>query len=244
MLRSYAIGDIHGQLGKLRQAHALIAADREATGDRDAPVVHLGDYVDRGPDSAGVLDHLARGVAEGAPWILLRGNHDWLMRAFLDPAMPDVEVAGWLSAGFGGRETLASYGVPTGPLRPLAGLRRRAREAVPAAHLALLDALLPSYRRGEAFFCHAGVRPGVPLDEQIEDDLIWIRDLFLRDPRDHGALIVHGHTPGDAVEHCGNRVNLDTGAGFGGPVSAVAIEGRDVVLLTADGRVPLDPGRE
>lgn len=241
MLRSYAIGDIHGQLGKLRQAHALIAADRETTGDAAAPVVHLGDYVDRGPDSAGVLAYLAEGITSGAPWIVLRGNHDWVMRAFLDPRVPEAEVAGWLSAGFGGRETLASYGLSTGLFRPLAALRRRARAAVPDAHVALLDDLLPCYRRGEVFFCHAGVRPGVPLEEQQEEDLIWIRGEFLCDIRDHGALIVHGHTPVDRVEHHGNRVDIDTGAGFGGPVSAVVIEGRDVFLLTPEGRVPVPP---
>lgn len=242
MLRSYAIGDVHGQLGRLRAAHALVSEDRARTGDGAAPVVHLGDYVDRGPDSRGVLEVLARGLDRGEPWVLLRGNHDAVMRDFLDPEVADGAVAGWLSRSFGGRETLASYGIGFGPVPRVAELRAEARVRVGDTHRALLDVLRPGYRRGEAFFCHAGVRPGVPLEAQDEDDLIWIRDDFLNDGRDHGALIVHGHTPVDRVSHYGNRVNLDTAAGYGGPVSAVVIEGREVHLLTADGRVALRPG--
>ncbi|WP_132546301.1 metallophosphoesterase family protein [Rhodovulum euryhalinum] len=242
-MRSYAIGDIHGQLARLQAAHALVAADRARVGDDTAPLVHLGDYVDRGPDSRGVLDYLVQGLAAGENWVLLRGNHDAVMRDFLGSDVADADVAGWLSGRFGGRETLASYGITAAADGGTAALRRRARDAVPAAQRALLDALAPFHHRGEVFFCHAGIRPGVPLDAQDEQDLIWIRGEFLDDRRDHGALIVHGHTPVDRVEHHGNRVDLDTGAGYGGPVSAVVIEGRDVVLLTPGGRMPVPPGR-
>ncbi|MBK1634991.1 metallophosphoesterase [Rhodovulum adriaticum] len=244
MQRSYAIGDVHGHLNKLRAAHALIAADRTRTGDMQAPVVHLGDLVDRGPNCRGVLDFLIGGLAEGAPWVLLRGNHDRFMQYFLrpgaqpEPARPDLD---WLSPNVGGRETLASYGVETGMHPDRAALHAAAVAAVPQSHVDLLEGLLPCYRRGDVFFCHAGVRPGVPLDDQAEDDLIWIRREFLDDPRDHGALIVHGHTPVQQVTHYGNRVNLDTGAGYGGPVSAVVIEGNAVFHLTEEGRVPLTP---
>jgi serine/threonine protein phosphatase 1 len=241
MLRSYAIGDIHGQRDKLIGAHELIAADRAQAGDAEAPVVHVGDYVDRGPDSRGVLDFLAQGVDAGAPWILLKGNHDQAMGDFLDPALRDADVAYWISGNFGGRETLASYGLGNGGSGPVSVLRGQSWQAVPEAHGVLLRGLLTSFRRGDAFFCHAGIRPGVPLDAQDEDDLIWIRDEFLLDEREHGALIVHGHTPVDAVTHYGNRLNLDTGAGYGGPVSAVVIEGRDVWRLTPDGRVAVPP---
>jgi len=242
MIRSYAIGDIHGQLEKLQGAHELITADRARCGDAEAPVVHLGDFVDRGPDSRGVLAFLENGLDEGAPWILLKGNHDQAMRNFLDPDVEDQRAAGWLAGNFGGRATLDSYGVATGPMRSVARMRADARAAVPEAHVALLDGLLTSYRRGGGFFCHAGVRPGIPLDEQAERDLIWIRSEFLDDPRDHGALIVHGHTPVDAVTHYGNRVDIDTGAGFGGPVSAVVIEDDAVFQLTPTGRVAIPPG--
>ncbi|TCM86995.1 serine/threonine protein phosphatase 1 [Rhodovulum steppense] len=244
MLRSYAIGDIHGQLVRLEAAHALIAADRARVGDNAAPVVHLGDYVDRGPNCRGVLEHLVQGLAAGAPWILLRGNHDRFMQYFLrpgcppEPARPDLD---WLLPSVGGRETLTSYGVETGMHPDRAALHAAAVRAVPDSHKALLDSLLPFHRRGEVFFCHAGIRPGVPLEDQVEDDLIWIRGEFLDDPRDHGVLVVHGHTPVDRVTHYGNRVDLDTGAGYGGPVSAVVIEGREVFLLTPEGRVPVTP---
>ncbi|WP_132464283.1 metallophosphoesterase [Rhodovulum marinum] len=238
-MRSYAIGDVHGQHAKLVGAHELIAADRARTGDAEAPVVHLGDYVDRGPDSKAVLDILIAGLADGAPWILLKGNHDDMMRDFLDPIVPSGEAARWLTDKVGGRQTLASYGVSVASLRAADRLRKEACKTVPSGHRDLLETLRPSYRRGEVFFCHAGIRPGIPLDDQSERDLIWIRDEFLLDPRDHGALIVHGHTPGERVVHCGNRVNLDTGAGYGGPVSVVVIEGRAVWQLTPDGRVPV-----
>jgi len=238
MQRSYAIGDIHGQRDRLIGAHELIAADRARTGDAEAPVVHVGDYVDRGPDSRGVLDFLMQGLDAGAPWVLLKGNHDAAMADFLDPASGTAEVAYWLSGIFGGRSTLASYDVAG---NSTGALRKSARAAVPDGHVALLQGLLPSFRHREVFFCHAGIRPGVPLDAQKENDLIWIRDDFLLDRREHGALIVHGHTPVEAVTHYGNHLNLDTGAGYGGPVSAVAIEGRAVWLLTPDGRVPVTP---
>jgi len=242
MPRSYALGDVHGQLARLTRAHELIAADRARVGDAGAPVVHVGDYVDRGPDSRGVLDHLADGLAAGEPWVLLSGNHDAMMRDFLDQSVPDARVAAWLTGNMGGRETLASYGIAPRPLATTAGTRARARDAIPPEHRALLHALRPSFRRGDVFFCHAGIRPGVALDAQTEEDLLWIRGEFLNDTRDHGALIVHGHTPVERVEHCGNRVALDTGAGYGGPVSAVVIEGREVFLLTPDGREPVTPG--
>ncbi|WP_132951649.1 metallophosphoesterase [Rhodovulum bhavnagarense] len=243
-MRSYAIGDVHGHLQKLRAAHALIASDRALTGDDQAPVVHLGDLVDRGPNSRGVLDFLDQGRVEGQPWVLLRGNHDRFMQYFLrpgckpEPRRPDLD---WLSPNVGGRETLASYGVETGMHPDLAALHDAAVAAVPGGHRDLLECLLPAFRRGEVFFCHAGVRPGRALEDQVEDDLIWIRGEFLDDPRDHGALIVHGHSPVEQVTHYGNRVNLDTGAGYGGPVSAVVIEGREVFVLTENGRVPLGP---
>jgi serine/threonine protein phosphatase 1 len=245
-MRSYAIGDSHGHLDHLRAVHGWIAADRARLGDETAPVVHLGDYVDRGPDSRGVLEFLLNGRAEGRNWVLLKGNHDRMMSLFLrapaerDPRRPDLN---WLEDRIGGRTTLASYGVDVSLARPAEEIHEEARRKVPAEHAHLLEGLLPSYCRGGVFFCHAGVRPGLPLDEQVEDDLIWIRGEFHDDRRDHGALIVHGHTPVEHVTHYGNRLNLDTGAAYGGPVSAVVIEGQDVFQLTEEGRLPVRPAR-
>lgn len=243
-MRSYAIGDSHGQLDYLRAVHRWIADDRARVGDDSAPVIHLGDYVDRGPDSRGVLDHLLGGLAEGQPWILLKGNHDRMMSLFLrapeerDPRRPDLH---WLEDRIGGRATLASYGVDVSPARPVEEIHTEARGMVPPEHLALLEGLRLSYCRGGVFFCHAGIRPGLALDQQVEDDLVWIRGEFHDDMRDHGALIVHGHTPVEHVTHYGNRLNLDTGAAYGGPLSAVVIEGAEVFQLTARGRRPIRP---
>ncbi len=247
MLRSYAIGDIHGQLGRLRAVHALVAADRARTGDAEAPVIHLGDLVDRGPDSRGVIEHLLVGIAAGEPWLVLKGNHDRLFTAFLDD--PVVQDAGlriaysWLHPALGGAATLASYGVASPGDRPVAKVHAEALEKVSPAHWDFLAGLPLWHKRGEALFVHAGIRPGVPLEAQAETDLIWIREPFLSETADHGFLVVHGHTAIDAPEHLGNRVNIDTRAGYGGPLTAVAVEGREVWLLTEEGRVPLRPRR-
>jgi len=178
---------------------------------------------------------------------VLKGNHDRMFSLYLtdikahDPALR--RDLSWLHPRLGGAATLASYGVPNAAERPLAPVFAEAQAAVPAAHRQFLDTLPTSYQRGEAIFVHAGIRPGVALKDQTETDLVWIRDIFLHDPRDHGALIVHGHTAIDAPTHYGNRLNIDSGAAYGGPLSAVVIEGRAVFHLTEAGRVPLLPQR-
>lgn len=244
-MRSYAIGDIHGYLDPLRAAHARIEADRARCGDAQAPVIHVGDLVDRGPDSAGVLDFLARGVAAGEPWIILRGNHDQMLSNFLDdPSHGDEQMRtelAWLDHRIGGAETLASYGVKDPRSRPRPEVHKEALRKVPQAHRALLSSAQLWHLRGEALFVHAGIRPGVDLRDQTEDDLLWIRSPFLEDARDHGALIIHGHTPVDQPTHFGNRVDIDSGVAFGGPLSAIVVEGREVWALTEAGRLPLRP---
>lgn len=244
-MRIYAIGDIHGQLQKLRAAHELIAEDRARMRDPVAQVVHVGDLVDRGPDSRGVIDFLLDGAVRGEPWVTLKGNHDRMFEGFLgDPDHYDPGLrAGlhWIEPRLGGDETLRSYGVEGAGERMLLDLHADALRAVPASHRAFV-AKLPLMHRAEGLvFVHAGIRPGVPLDAQTEDDLLWIRREFLDDPRDHGALIVHGHTPVDAVTHYGNRLNLDTGAGYGRALSAVVIEDGAVWQLTEGGREPIVP---
>jgi len=235
-MRCYAIGDIHGHRAKLEQAHRLIRADRVRTHDAKAPVVHVGDLCDRGPDTRGVLDFLLAGRDRGEPWVVLKGNHDAMMADFLDGAPGTA----WLMEPNGGRATLASYGVSGLSVLRRDTLREAARARIPARHIAFLHALPASFRLDDLFFCHAGIRPGIPLDAQREEDLLWIREPFLSSTADHGALIVHGHTPVERVTHYGNRLAIDTGAGFGGPLSAVAIEGRNAWLLTEGGRVPVD----
>ena len=242
-MRAYAIGDIHGHLGKLELAHALIAEDRARCGDTDAPVVHVGDLVDRGPDSRGVIQYLLDGQVRGENWVVLKGNHDRMAALFLrDTPQVDPQLLldhYWCHPRIGGVETLASYGVDVPQGIRTYQLHAEALAKVPQVHRRYLDDLPAMYRLGELCFVHAGIRPGGPLEEQTEDDLCWIRGEFHIDPTDHGPLIVHGHTPVDEVTHYGNRLNLDTGAAYGQALSAVVIEGREAWLLTHEGRQPV-----
>lgn len=242
-MRSYAIGDIHGHLDLLLVAQALVAADRARVGDTTAPLVHVGDLVDRGPDSRGVVEHLMAGQERGEPWVVLKGNHDRMFTLYLD-GLPDPRLRpdlSWLHPRLGGAVTLESYGLHAPGDRPLAPVLNEARAAVPDAHARWLRALPCLFTQGEAIFAHAGIRPGVELQDQVEDDLCWIRDAFLNDSRDHGGLVVHGHTAIDRATHYGNRLNIDSSAAYGGPVTAVVIEGRDAWHLTDQGRVALVP---
>ena len=244
-MRSYAIGDIHGQLALLQQAHRRIEADQKRCGDPDAPVVHLGDLVDRGPDSAGVIRYLREDQQGGAPWIVLKGNHDRLFEKFLtDPGWHDPnlrEGVSYLHPAIGGAETLMSYGL----FRPTSFHIKRAREqvldAIAPEDIAFLRDLPLYHSFAGVLHVHAGIRPGVPLSQQAEQDLVWIRDPFLTDTRDHGPLIVHGHTAIQTPQHYRNRVNIDSRAGYGGPLTAIVIENRQVSVLTDSGRVPLSP---
>ncbi len=244
-MRSYAIGDIHGQFGLLQRAHDLIAADRAQTGDAAAPVIHLGDLVDRGPDSRGVIDLLVAGIAAGQPWQVIKGNHDRMFVGFLqDIRYHDAGLRhdlAWLHPRLGGSATLASYGVAHAGDRPVASVHAEALAAVPPGHRQFLLTRPICVLRGQVLFVHAGIRPGVDLHDQTEDDLVWIRSPFLEDRRDHGVLVVHGHTALDAPAHMGNRVNLDSGAAYGGPLSVAVFEGRDVWLLGDNGRTRLVP---
>lgn len=238
-MRIYAIGDVHGHLDKLRAAHDLIAAD----GGAAAQVVHVGDLLDHGPDAAGVVAFLMNGQSAGRDWIVVKGNHDRQLPNFLrDPRWIDPRAKDqrpWTVRVSGGDATLRSYGVD--PDQPLDRVHADAQRAVPEDHARWLDALPAWHLTPQALFVHAGVRPGVDLCAQAEDDLLWIRGDFHDDSRDHGVLVVHGHTPVPRVTHFGNRLNIDTGATNGGPVSAVVIDAGAVCLLTPGGRVPVTP---
>ncbi|WP_018389234.1 metallophosphoesterase family protein [Ancylobacter sp. FA202] len=228
-VRVYAIGDIHGRHDLLLALLAAIAADT-ATSTNACRLVFLGDYIDRGDGSAGVIARLLSGVAEGdadgrtdASWTCLMGNHEATLLAAL---AGEADWETWLRMG--GAETLFSYGLSA---RSFAGpgrdeqLREAALAAIPAAHLDFLRQLPASTEIGDYYFCHAGIRPGVPLDQQSRDDLIWIRDPFIRSARDHGKRIVHGHTPVMEVELHANRINVDTGAYLTHRLSCVVLEG-------------------
>ncbi len=245
-MRTYAIGDIHGQYDLLRAAHDRIDADRTRCGDSAAPVVHLGDLVDRGPDCASVIGYLRRGIGAGEPWVVLKGNHDRMFSLFLhDPGARDPGLRSsfsYLHPAIGGGATLQSYGVRNAADRPLAPVHAEALDLIPPEDRAFMAALPSQHRRQDVLFVHAGIRPGIPLDDQIEDDLVWIRGPFLDDPRDHGPLVIHGHTAIHQPEHHGNRVNIDTRAAYGGPLTAIVIEDRAVFVLGDHGRILLLPG--
>ncbi len=234
----YAIGDIHGHIGLLRGAHDLIAADIARHGP--GPVVHVGDLVDRGPDCRGVVDFLMDGLEDGQDWIVLKGNHDRMFTRFLrDPFEPEPGLRadlGWLHPKLGGPATLASYGVAKAADRPVAQVHADALAAVPQGHVHFLTTRPTLHRAGDCAFVHAGIRPGIALDHQTETDLVWIREPFLSDSESHGPLIVHGHTALDQATHYGNRLNIDSSAAYGGPLSAVVIEGHEAALLTPGGR--------
>ncbi|MBE0412251.1 metallophosphoesterase [Yoonia sp.] len=253
----YAIGDIHGQKDMLDAALIQIAND----GGSDAQVVFLGDYTDRGPDSRGVIETLISGREAGRNWVFLRGNHDRLFSRFIQQGVGhDARVASgihWINPRLGGNTTLASYGItgdavfhyPDNGLEQLqhfsgmdqGTLVQQARAAVPQAHLDFLDGLPLFHQTDHLIFVHAGLRPGIALSEQAEDDLIWIRDGFLDSTHDFGPLVVHGHTALDSPRHFGNRIDLDGGAGYGRPLVPAVFEGRDCWLLTDQGRVALRP---
>lgn len=241
-MRLYVIGDIHGQLGLLREVHDRIMTE----GGRDAVIAHVGDLVDRGPDSRGVVQHLIDGQDAGRRWIVVRGNHDRLMSRFLArPDWIDPGVGGgrhWLDhANLGAAETLASYGVDAA--RPRAEVWAEARRAVPGRHAKWLATLPLWFLHPEALVVHAGVRPCIDLQDQTEQDLVWIRDGFLDSDADHGPLVVHGHTAIATAAHHGNRINIDGGAAYGRPLCAIALECGRAHLLTQAGRVPLEPER-
>ena len=239
--RIYAVGDIHGQRGMLEDALARIEAD----GGAGARVVFLGDYVDRGPDSAGVIETLSRGAAEGRDWVFLMGNHDRMFRWFMEsPPRQDAHLLvgyHWFHDRIGGRATMASYGVGVQEGQRLKAIRAEAQPLVPQAHLSFLDDLRLWHREGGLLFVHAGIRPGVALADQDPEDLVWIRDEFHAHPDPHPWLVVHGHTPVQHATHSGNRVNLDTGAGYGDPLTVAVFEGGGVWALTRKGRVALKP---
>ena len=216
----YAIGDVHGRLDLLIGMHETIAADIGRHG-RDWRIVHLGDYADRGPDSKGVIERLASRAASDDRVLALAGNHDVGFLDFLSRPDPNG-----MFARYGGVQTARSY---------VAAACRSLEAAVPQRHLDFLRRLAFSASFGDFFFCHAGIRPGVALEAQDEQDLIWIRGEFHRHPGLHPKVIVHGHTPVKEADVRANRVNIDTGAFASGRLTALVIDGAEKRLLTVEG---------
>ena len=224
-LRVYAIGDVHGRSDLLDAIHGAIAADLDARPIGEAQVIHLGDYIDRGKDSAGVIARLAEGaprLSNGPRLINLMGNHEAMMLLALNGGGP-AATALWLRNG--GIPTLESWGIRN-LTDPAAWL-----EAIPPAHLELMRGLSYSHSAGGYLFVHAGVRPGVQLTQQMPEDMLWIREPFLSWPRSFGAVVVHGHTPSQVPVLRSNRIGIDTAAAMGGVLTCAVLEGDGIALI-------------
>lgn len=222
--RIYAIGDIHGRLDLFDALLAKIDADDADRGHAETHLILLGDLVDRGPDSAGVVERAMRLCATGKCRVLM-GNHEEVMVKTWDG---DRRTAG-LFARIGGRETLLSYGVSEEDYEAadLQGLVALTKSHVPEAHIRFMEGFEETIAEGGYLFVHAGIRPGVPHDEQAHEDTRWIRREFLEDERDHGAMIVHGHSITEDVVERHNRIGIDTGAFATGKLTALGLEGAE-----------------
>ncbi|KAA0586925.1 serine/threonine protein phosphatase (plasmid) [Azospirillum oryzae] len=225
-MRVYAVGDIHGRLDLLDQMLGQIVRDAEQAPNLLKYLVFLGDYVDRGPDSRLVIERLACGLPPAFGAVFLRGNHEDTMLGFLS----DLRVApGWLT--YGGDTTLESYGIPApdpdAPMEHLQQAQMMLNSLLPAHHRAFLTGLRCHLTIGDYHFVHAGVRPGVPLDRQEDQDRLWIREAFLVSRADHGKVVVHGHTIAPEPELLSNRIGIDTGAYATNRLTALVLEGTD-----------------
>lgn len=233
----YAIGDIHGCSDLLSALLARIERDAARGRPVKKTLIFLGDYVDRGPDSRGVIEMLRAGLPRGFEARCLKGNHEQLLLDFLDdPARLDA----WRSNG--GEETLRSYGVDVDGLArraaPPALWREAFAAALPASHLRFLQSLALKYVVGDYVFVHAGLRPGVPLDEQAPADLLWIRHAFLDAETPFGKVVVHGHTPERGPVVRPNRIGIDTGAVFSGCLTAMRLENGTRSFLSTAAEAP------
>ncbi len=226
----YAIGDVHGRLDLLLEAEHRIRADIRKCG-RPGLVVLLGDYIDRGNNSAGVLSHLGDSVETGLRRIALCGNHEELFRRFLHDPLGHLQ---WLELG--GHETLYSYGIDGDALLAryadnAAGIRRVLRETIPTEHRTLLENLPIALRIGGYIFVHAGIRPGVALETQDDEDLLWIREPFIAEGSGLSATVVHGHTPMPEPTFGPGRIGIDTRAYASGLLTVLKITARDAIIL-------------
>ena len=227
-VRVYAIGDVHGRADLLEQIFAGIDADLRSRPIGVTIEIFLGDYIDRGPASSKVLDRLIV-RHHSRPTFCLKGNHESYILEFLkDPAILDE----W--SRYGGLETLLSYGLtPSLKVGPneRATLANALKRALPEKHRHFLSSLRRTFTCGDFFFTHAGVRPGIPLEQQSEEDLLWIREDFLLHEEKFEKVIVHGHTPVINLDIRPNRINIDTGAFATGRLTCLVLEGQTLAII-------------
>ena len=228
--RVYAIGDIHGRADLLDRLHAQIREDAAASPDRTHVLIYLGDYVDRGPNSYDVVESLIKAPQEGFEIVHLKGNHEDFLLTFLE----DPSVGGMWAMN-GGNKTLRSYKVGVFDLLLGSGgrekVRRRFAKALPPSHLAFFEDLARYHVEGDYVFVHAGIRPGVALEDQEEKDLLWIREDFLFNESDPARVVVHGHTIHWTPDLRQHRIGIDTGAFHSGHLTCLVLDGTDVRFL-------------
>ncbi len=230
---AYVVGDVHGRLDLLEQLLEKIHEDIGRRGARKVLLAFVGDLIDRGPNSAQVLERLRTYSHPRVRTVFILGNHEEVLLRILGGEADLITKWRW----FGGAECLKSYGVE--PER-LAGMSDEdalelIRSAIPKEHVAFLETFDDSCRFGDYLFVHAGIRPGVEVDQQRQSDLRWIREPFLFDETDHGFVVVHGHTIRSDVEIRPNRIGIDTGAYRTGVLTSLAIDGADSWLLDTRG---------
>lgn len=231
--RIYAVGDVHGYVNLLEKLHTLINSDLENYPITNYKIIFLGDYIDRGPDSAGCIEYLIDLLADSDNVICLRGNHEAKLEHFL--ANPVAVASSFFT--YGGADCATSYGVDMAGyrgtrdeiLQKCAGLV----EKIPANHKAFYADLTTTISLGDYMFTHAGVRPGVALDQQSEHDLIWIRSEFIPNQQLYEKVIVHGHTPAFPMEILPNRINVDTHAYYSGVLSCIVLQGTHYRVIEA-----------
>ena len=232
--RAYAVGDVHGCLALLEDLLAKIETDLAERPVGEAYLIFVGDLIDRGPDSAGVIERLRRYEPRGLRTIFLMGNHEEYLLRILSGERGKLDS--WLT--YGGKECVESYGLSSEQLivlpegEALALLRR----TVPESHRRFIESFADTFRFGDYLFVHAGIRPGLALEEQSRADLRWIREPFLDDSGEHGFVVVHGHTIVDAVEERPNRIGIDTGAYRSGVLTALVVEGTERRFIATEPR--------
>ena len=227
-VRIYAVSDIHGRADLLQKVFAAIDHHLARAGPARSLHVFLGDYIDRGPASRQTIDLLIDRSRRHES-IFLKGNHE----AFMFEVLQDAgRLEAWKE--YGGFQTLMSYGLAPS-IKPDRGeqneLVRALRQCLPDDHRRFFANLKQSFTCGDFFFTHAGVKPGVPLQKQREEDLLWIREEFLQSKEDFGKFVVHGHTPVPKPEIRPNRINIDTGAYATGILTLLTIQGERMVAI-------------
>jgi serine/threonine protein phosphatase 1 len=230
-LTLYAIGDIHGRLDCLHRAFGAIDRDAKGRPGLEPLEIYLGDYVDRGPDSMGVIEALLNRTTQRNA-VFLRGDHEMLFESFLRGL---ITFEAWRP--FGGLETALSYGVDAGRVQATGYLRRDdLARLVPNEHVQFLSGLSPYFVVGPYLFVHAGLRPGVPLEKQTINDFAWIRDEFIEHQGPFGHIVVHGHSAVAEIEFHAQRINIDTSASASNRLSVIRIDNRGVTNLAAGSR--------